>query len=115
MTKKRRSLLLVGIIVAFVAVSLVVLATMATGPGVTKANFDRVEIGMTLSEVEQILGGPGVPFQGFVNQPSTLVWSHEDGAMAFVEAKDQTVASKTWHPSRETLTDKLRRWLHLPK
>lgn len=37
------------------------------GEKVTQANFDRIEIGMKLSEVEAILGKPASSYQGVVS------------------------------------------------
>ena len=53
---KKRYLTVVGLLTAVVCVILTVLAMLPLRPGVTKANFDRLEIGMTLPEVEAILG-----------------------------------------------------------
>lgn len=79
-------------------------------PGVTKANFDRIDNGMTLQEVEQILGRPGTYTWG------GYYWSADDGASAFVgfNFDGDSAGPKTWADSTEsTLLDKIRRWLHL--
>ena len=39
-----------------VGIALGVLAVLPSGPGVAKANFDRIELGMTKAEVERIFG-----------------------------------------------------------
>jgi hypothetical protein len=108
MTKKR-FLLLASVPLAIV-VTLGVLAMLPPRPGVTKANFDRIEKGMTLSEVEQLLGRPG-----------TYTWGgyywRADGATALVEFNfnGDSAGQKSWQDSRESTLDKIRRWLHLPK
>jgi hypothetical protein len=56
---KKRWMVLVGLLAVGVCVTLTVLALLPPRPGVTQANFDRIEVGMTLEEVETILGGPG--------------------------------------------------------
>jgi hypothetical protein len=102
----RKHLLLLGPLSVAVAVTLSALALLWwPHPGVTKA------------EVEQLLGGTGLPFHGFAHQnpPRTFVWEGEDGSIAFVEFTDNSVISKKWEPSTESIADKLRRWLHLPK
>jgi hypothetical protein len=53
-TKKR--LLLIAVPPLSIAVTLGVLAMLPPGPGVTKANFDRIEKEMTRAEVEQVFG-----------------------------------------------------------
>jgi hypothetical protein len=113
----RKHLLLLAPLPLAVAVTLAALALRPPRPGVTKANFDRIQDGMTKAEVERLLGGTGLPFHGFANQEPlrTFVWSGDDGSIAFVEITDNSVVSKQWRPSTESITDKLRRWLHLPK
>ena len=74
---KKRLILIAALPLVIVAVTLGVLAMLPPGPGVTKANFDRIEKGMTLAQVELLLGGTGLPFHGFAhhNPPRTFVWS----------------------------------------
>ena len=64
--KKKRLLLIVGGMAAFVGLTLGVLALLPPKPGVTKENYDRIEVGMTRGEVEQIFGGPANRFQPWV-------------------------------------------------
>jgi hypothetical protein len=58
MTKKRW-IVLAGLLAACVCLTLAVLALLPPRPGVTPANIERIENGMTRTEVETILGGPG--------------------------------------------------------
>jgi hypothetical protein len=114
MTKKRLGL--IAVLPLTIAVTLGVLAMLPPGPGVTKANYDRIQTGMSVQDVELLLGGTALPFHGFPHRGSEIfVWQGDDGALAFVEIADSSVISKQWHPSTESMTDKLRRWLHLPK
>jgi hypothetical protein len=106
--------LFLGIAALCVGVTLTVFAPLPPRPGVTKANFDQIQVGMNISEVERILGGTGLRFDGLVDRPA-LVWQGEDASFALIEVADNTVIGKRWHPSNETLLDKFRRWLHLPK
>jgi len=50
-------MLLLGLLtLGIVAAVLIVLALLPARPGVTKANFDRIKVGMTQAEVEAIFG-----------------------------------------------------------
>jgi hypothetical protein len=115
MTKKR--LLLIAAVPLTIAVTLGVLALLPPSPGVTKANFDRIEKGMTLAEVEEIFGGKavlrydgkmtaGVPYWA-------MVWSANDGAEAVIYFEGNFVDEKTCQDSTQTILDKILRWLHL--
>lgn len=74
--------LLFGVLLACgIGVALAVLAWWPT-PGVTKANFDRIEVGMTRAEVEAIFGGP----PGAINTPRLCLWGDgDDSASATID------------------------------
>lgn len=87
-------------------------------PGVTKANFDRIEYGMTREEVETLFGGPtwSCRIRGqFDVAPPTIVWAGHDGATADIDFLEGAVSEKSWTASTETIPDKLRRWLSWPR
>jgi hypothetical protein len=111
MTKTKKRLLLIASLPLVIVVVLGVLAMLPPRPGVTKANFDRIQEGMTMMEVEEIFGREG-------NQASrgrTVFWGADDGsgaAIGFGMSHD-CVVGKHWHDSNETFLDKIRRWLHL--
>jgi hypothetical protein len=107
MTKKR--LLLIASVPLTIAVTLGVLAMLPPSPGVTKANFDRIQDGMTRAEVEQILGGKGK--MGGVKL--WRFWEGNDGSEAGIAFIDDCVTEKRWTIYNETILDKIRRWLHL--
>ena len=95
MTKKR--LFLLASLPLVIAVALGVLAMLPPSPGVTKANFNRIEIGMTIAEVEAILGGPAntpaeLPYWDYVT------WFGEDDTTASIRINihDHRVYAKTW-------------------
>jgi hypothetical protein len=128
MTKKR--LALIAVLPLTVAVVLGVLAMLPPRPGVTKANFDRVEKRMTLSEVWEILGKDSVivptgfafsgnaarweRFQEELRTKTTHSWSGDDGAHAEITFRHDVVENKTmWIGPRETIWQKIRRWLRL--
>jgi hypothetical protein len=118
-TKKR--LLLIASVPLAIVVTLGVLAMLPHGPGVTKANFDRIETGMTRTEVEEIFGGPSESkTYTTVGEITTItdVWGQiEQGkcvGLANVNFQDEMVVDKEWHSVPETILGKIRRWLHLP-
>jgi hypothetical protein len=106
---RKRSFIVAALFAALVSVGFVAALLLSDGPGVTKANFDRIEEGMTLQEVEQILGRPGKLTWGGYS------WEAEDGATVFVvfDFDGASAGPKSWADSRETPLDKIRRWLHL--
>jgi hypothetical protein len=109
---------------------------------ITRENFDRIEVGMTLAEVEAILGGPPReeatgPFVPRDGDPDSVWITHEfmviigPGAPAFPADRgwaahsllvwvtfdaEGRVSAKNCLPVRratEPLLDRLRRWLGL--
>jgi hypothetical protein len=114
MTKKRW-IVLDGMLTACVCLTLAVLALLPARPRVTPANIVRIEDGMTLEEVETILGGPGECLHG----PTLSVkWDHPYNeswvAVGFDDAN--RVKAIYWEPPprpRETFMQKVRRLLRL--
>jgi hypothetical protein len=106
---RKRRLLLIASLPLAVAVIIGVLAMLPERPGLTKANFDRIEEGMTLQEVEYIFGRPGRYTWG------GYCWQTDDGARTFVvfDFNGDSAGHKIWEDSTESPLDKLRRWLHL--
>jgi hypothetical protein len=101
MTRKRW--LLLGLLsLGIVAAVLTVLALLPPRPGVTKANFDRVEIGMNRAQVEAIFDGPADP-----EYPEE--WENEAFDIAKIGFdKEGRVKSKDWDawPDERTLLQK---------
>lgn len=117
MTRKRRYLISAAVLAACAGIALGALAMLPPRPGVTKANFDLIQKGMTGAEVEAILGvspsertmlsREGVAFADFRG---------DDGASATIDFRDDVATgNKTWTASTKTLSEKLRRWLRLAK
>jgi hypothetical protein len=126
MTKKR--LVLIAVFPLAVALTLGVLAMLPAMlppiPGVTKANFDRIEVGMTKTEVQAILGSDSQPAPFMFGGTSTMVaalstcnaeaWCRDDGAWArIIFDNADVVISKDWIDSSENTLETIRRWLHL--
>ncbi len=118
---RKRYFISAGIMAASLGLALVILAVLPSGPGVTKTNFSRIEKGMTLEEVEAVLGraadGEHVPIPVIsapIPCPPTLPeWVSSDGSRVIVEFSDGLVTDAYWQDSTETIMQKLRRWLHL--
>ncbi len=117
MTKKR--LALIAVLPLTVAVILGALAMLPPPPGVTKANFDRIQDGMTKAEVEEIFGtGPASGWRGTEVEGETWGWwEGEDEPGAEISFNDERVSRRLWFsdPKMETVLARVRRWLHLPK
>jgi hypothetical protein len=117
MTKKR--LLLLALPLAM-ALTLGVLAMLQPRPGVTKANFDRIQEGMSMAEVEQILGGrSGRKTYWTVGETTTIteVWRQiEQGecvGSANIKFQGELVVDKDWQRFSETILNKILGLIHL--
>jgi hypothetical protein len=64
----QRRLLLVSVPLAAALVNIGGIEMLPASPGVTKATFDRILDGMTVADVEAIMGGPG-GFEGRSGRP----------------------------------------------
>jgi hypothetical protein len=110
MNKKRRYLISAAILAACVCIALGVLAMLPPRPGVTIANINRIEQGMSRAELASILGEPtGVLGNG------TLDWQLADGTRLIIGIDRDKSGAMALNLSTETFPQKLRRWLHLPK
>ena len=110
--KTNPRLLLIASMSLAIAVIVGVLMTLSEHPGVTKANFDQIEKGMTLAEVEQIFGKAGL--QKPIDEFQEIVWQdNKMGNEAIVTFHDGRAASMFWHSSDGFFFRKLLRWLHL--
>ena len=124
---RKRMLLAAGALTAIGCLVLIVLALLPPRPGVTKANVDRIEIGMMESEVQAIFGQPaneelriqipagpqqvaGMAILKF-DSPNKA-WSSDDGFALLKFDADAKVTEKRWTETPQTLMQKVRRWLH---
>jgi hypothetical protein len=84
------------------------------GPGVSWANYQRIEVGMPRSEVRRMLGRAGqkVPFYGIVGVEAEFeCWDGITGEISvFFDDRDQ-VEKKDWRG--KSLLSQVRRWLGL--
>ena len=77
---RKRLILASATVLALACIVLATLAMLPPRPGVTKANFDRIKIGMTTMEVEAIFGEstefiPWPPQTGFGRGELEFLWS----------------------------------------
>jgi hypothetical protein len=109
----KRVLLWVGVLAVLVGFGLAVVRWIE-GPGVSLANFQRIDVGMPRSEVRRMLGGQGqrVPFHGTVGVDAEFeCWDGDAGEIAvFFDARDRA-EKKDWRG--KPVLGRLRRWLGL--
>jgi SmpA / OmlA family len=122
MTKKRL-IATVGTLACLVFVGLFLLA-MFPFAGVTTANFDRIEEGMTRDEVERLLGNPSAsrwPKRKIYYMPqlpklppgcAETEWGGYEGIVVIHFDDKGTVIQKIMFGSPEPFRDKIHRWLH---
>jgi hypothetical protein len=71
--------------------------------GVTAENFERIEPGMPLEDVERLFGRPGTlkPIENPGAHPTfdtVLVWTADDGSWVILHMKAGCVVEKHWIP-----------------
>jgi hypothetical protein len=99
--KKKWWIIAAATIAGCIGLALVIPALRPPRPGVTKENFDRIEIGMTRADVEAILGEPNI---------WPPVWESDLGDEAQIEFDHQfRVKEKHWDewPDDRTVYEKL--------
>jgi hypothetical protein len=117
---KKRLLAIAAILVAIVGAIVFALAILPAR-AVTKANFDRLEIGMPQSKVESIFGGisakelfvrvnGGMAFVEF-DGPRQQAWQGADGIAIVSFNEKGHIIDKTWHEQSTSLWQRLQRWL----
>jgi hypothetical protein len=81
--KRKWWIIAVATIAGYIGLAFVIPALRPLRPGVTKENFDRIQIGMTRDEVEAILGPPTDFFTEWPAEP--------DEPISVVPKMDQTL------------------------
>jgi len=122
--KRRRLLLMAVLLVALVLLGVTLLWVAAFRPGITHANFERIELGHRQADVEALLAGPPRDFSphgiiGWAELHNGLrapghrkeVWGGDVGAVVVVFDEEGAVAAKDWQDYPLSITDNLFRWL----
>src|SRR5690349_11513683 len=109
MWNRRRLLLFASLPVALV-LSLAV-TKLIPYPGVTKANLNRVATGMTKAQVQEIFGREGIAWDGLVEKGRADYWLADETSGALILFVDDRVVDKQWMATRETIHEKVLRWL----
>jgi hypothetical protein len=111
----KRCLLAVGVLGTLSSFALLTHVHLSQGPGVTRANFDRIAEGMTQAEVEVIFGSaPGPNGFGIGNGGSNIQiesWQSRDGSTVDIRLVNGLVDCKTWIDSTENVVVRTGRWL----
>ena len=79
-------------------------------PGVTKANVDRLQIGMARTEVDSLLGA-GRSVAHLLTDPLQERSPGQRGAVTLVFDDDDKLIRITWADRVESFGEKIRRWL----
>jgi hypothetical protein len=113
--------LLAAVAIVAIGAVLVLVWIDSTRPGVTLANFNRIENGMTLTEVDGLLGpstfGICASASDLINDP-VYVWVSPDRDQASITFANGRVSETRWVDSEASTWDRLRRrfeWLLGPK
>ena len=112
MPKRFRCISAFVLMLAFV--SLAVVAMWPPRPGVTWSNYQRIELGMTESDVETLLGGKANTHQCELGEAARVAsWWPEDGLpLIHVSFVGGRVTKCEFH-ERDTMMTKLWRWLFI--
>lgn len=97
MKKKRWLLAAIGL-ASLIGLPILVIALLPNRPGVTRANFHRIAIGMTKPDVENIFGGEPAKRMPRHLRGKLFVWFNDDGRRAaeiFFDEQGQ-VSDKEW-------------------
>jgi hypothetical protein len=89
---RRRRILLLALPVVLMLTPVAVWLLLAPGTAITRANADRIHPGMTLADVEAILGGPArdeTTGAVAVDRPGPLVFTAPMGRMIYSWQSDE--------------------------
>jgi hypothetical protein len=101
----RKRICVAGLAMAAITAVAFAALMMIPRPGITRSNFDRIQLGMQKAEVEAILGEPSKMYMDFDERPFATWKSHE--CMIAVNFVDDCVASKECFLNQRTLWQKM--------
>jgi hypothetical protein len=113
--KRRYTIFIVGF-VAFTATVLGVLVIMPPRTGVSKANFDRIEAGMTRAEIGKLLGSYGSDKDSrlfFAEHKLLVRWGDDWMRIDAVFENGVLWGKSFYHLPPETLGEHMRYWFRL--
>jgi hypothetical protein len=110
MTNKRRLVIVVAALAICIATVIATVMLMSERPCLNKANFNKVQMGMTRDEVERVLGQPVGQEDRIDEGIVVVIWGLADRTQARVEFANGVVWDMAYEESTETVRDKLRRW-----
>ena len=106
MTKKR--LVVAASLAAFACLVLGILAMLPASSGPTKLKFDRIEMGMTKAQIEDIFNRTGAEHHYW-----SLIWRGDDGDVTVRFDHTNQAIDKFWTAHPDPFIQKLRRWFRL--
>ena len=112
MTKKRW-FIATALLATCAGLTLAVQALLPPSPGVTKANFDRIEVGMTKSEVEVRFGRVSERLQVTADGLVCEWWTSPAGSTVIAFDERGAVAEKRWLEQEQSFFQRIRAWLRL--
>lgn len=117
MTRCERVLVAAGMLITLAVAGAVVIAWLYDQRKEPR-EFDRIETGMTYSDVVNLLGGPGFDEQAVLPSSERFncrIWRRGDLSLLVLFDEKALVSSRrTWKwPPPEPLLDRLQRWVGL--
>jgi hypothetical protein len=113
---KRRHHIAAGILAVGIIAVLALLVSLPE-PDIAKATLDQIRPGMTMEEVQAVVGMPPTIEVGArrIGTTSYVSWRNPDGSgLEIVVDEVDGVLEQRWHDSAETIGDKVRRWVRWP-
>ena len=108
---RKRLIVVCGILASIACAAIVAYAVLPPRPGVTKANFDRIKLGMTKAEVSAIMGKLGYSEPERMSDLWCEMWQHAGlGHACEIYYLNDSVEEMHWTDSKETASEWLLRW-----
>jgi SmpA / OmlA family len=112
----KRVLLIGGLVCVCVCFGFVGFMLLPASPGITKTNFDKIQNGMTRTEVNELFGTPS--FMADVSD-NKGVWTGLDGGCSVRFDTNGRVSDKSWRDEprsiRQKFDDFVREWPGMPR